>query len=106
PAKKVGILSFGTNDPAIQEARDMLKAQHIETNYMRVRALPLDSSVTDFINSHDRIYIPENNFDGQLYQVICLDHPQDLTHLKSLPLGDGLPMTAQWLFDKIMAVEK
>ncbi len=106
PAKKIGILSFGTNDPAIQEARDMLKAQHIETNYMRVRALPLDSSVTDFINSHDRIYIPENNFDGQLYQIICLDHPQDLTHLKSLPLGDGLPMTAQWLFDKIMAVEK
>ena len=105
-SKKVAIISFGTNEPAIQEARDMLKKQGIETNYLRVRALPLCQDVTDFINSHDRIYIPENNYDGQLYQIICLDHPQDLTHLKSLPLGDGLPMTAQWLFDKIMAVEK
>jgi 2-oxoglutarate ferredoxin oxidoreductase subunit alpha len=106
PSKKVGIISFGTNDPAIEEARDMLEKQGISTNYMRVRALPLAKDVTDFINSHDRIYIPENNFDGQLFQIICLDHPQDLTHLKSLPLGDGLPMTAQWLFNKIMSVEK
>ncbi|MDZ4670341.1 MAG: 2-oxoacid:acceptor oxidoreductase subunit alpha [Phototrophicales bacterium] len=106
PVKKVGILSFGTNDPAIEEARDLLEKQGIATNYMRVRALPLAKEVTEFINTHERIYIPENNFDGQLYQIICLDHPQDLTHLKSLPLGDGLPMTAQWLFNKIMAVEK
>ncbi|HRF95819.1 MAG TPA: hypothetical protein PLZ51_11520, partial [Aggregatilineales bacterium] len=106
PSKKVGIISFGTNDPAIEEARDMLEKQGISTNYMRVRALPLAKEVTDFINTHDRIYIPENNFDGQLFQIICLDHPQDLTHIKSLPLGDGLPMTAQWLFNKIMSVEK
>ncbi len=37
----VGIISFGSNDPAIQEARDRLREDGIETNYLRIRALPL-----------------------------------------------------------------
>lgn len=106
PNKKVGFLTFGTNEPAIMEARDLLAREGIESNYMRVRALPLAASVTDFIRNHDRIYVVENNFDGQLNQLIRVDHAEDLTHLVSLALGDGLPMTAQWVYDNVMAQEQ
>ena len=105
-SKKIGIISFGSNDPAIQEARDWLKDAGIETNYMRVRALPLAHSVEDFVFSHDRIYVIENNYDGQLHQIFHLEHSEDLTHMHSLALGDGLPMTARWIFDNVTAIEQ
>lgn len=105
PAKKVGIITFGTNHPAITEARDRLSEQGIETNYLRVRALPMADSVTEFINNHDRVYVVENNFDGQLHQIISMEHAQDITHVVSLALGDGLPMTARWIVDQITTKE-
>ena len=101
PANRIGIITFGTNEPAIQEARDMLKAHGIDTNYLRVRALPLHADVTAFIEAHERVYVIENNFDGQLFQIISLEHQQDLRHVRSVALGDGLPMTAHWVFNKL-----
>ncbi|MCU0511395.1 MAG: 2-oxoacid:acceptor oxidoreductase family protein, partial [Anaerolineae bacterium] len=46
PTKTIGIITFGTNEPAIAEARDVLARQGIATNYLRVRALPLAAAVT------------------------------------------------------------
>lgn len=101
PSKKIGIVSFGSNDPAILEGRDKLAAAGIQTNYMRVRALPLADSVMEFIRAHDSVYIIENNFDGQLAQIIRMETSESTQHAKSLPLGDGLPMTAAWVFEQI-----
>lgn len=106
PAKKIAIISFGTNEAAIQEARDELSEQHdIAVNYMRVRALPLALEVSEFIGKHERVYIIENNFDGQLNQIIHIDSPQDIRHVTSLALGDGLPMTAHWIVEQILGKE-
>lgn len=102
----IGLISFGTNDPAIREARDRLKSRGIDTNYLRVRALPLANDVTDFVNNHDKVYVIENNNDGQLNQIIRIDNPQDLTHITSLALGDGLPMTAKYIVDNIVKEEQ
>lgn len=101
--KSVGIITFGTNEPAIREARDVLKAGGLETNYLRVRALPLAEDVTDFVRKHDTVYVIENNFDGQLNQIIHIEYKADLSHVKSLTLGDGLPMTAHWVIEQIEA---
>lgn len=105
PAVEVGILSYGSNDLAIEEARDRLAAQGLRTNYMRVRALPLTDSVYDFIRQHKRVYLPENNSSGQMAQVIRMDHSEPTSHMVSLPLGDTLPMTADWLVEQIMNQE-
>ncbi len=100
-SNKVGIITWGTNEPAIQEARDWLAAEGLATNYMRVRALPLADEVIAFIRQHERVYIIENNFDGQLAQIIRLENAEDLTHVVSLSLGDGLPMTPRWVYNQI-----
>jgi len=101
PDAKIGILSFGSNDPAILEARDRLAAEGIATDYMRVRALPLAESGMEFIRKYERVYLPENNFDGQLAQIIRLETSESTQHMVSLPLGDGLPMTAAWVVENI-----
>jgi 2-oxoglutarate ferredoxin oxidoreductase subunit alpha len=103
--KSVGIISFGTNDPAIQEARDRLAAEGVQTNCLRVRALPLAQVVKDFALNHKRVYVVENNFDGQLHQILSMEIPQDTTHMKSLSLGDSLPMTSDWVCNQIMEHE-
>jgi 2-oxoglutarate ferredoxin oxidoreductase subunit alpha len=100
--KKIGIISYGSNDPAIIEARDLLVASGIQTNYMRVRALPLAHSVIGFALNHDQVYVIENNFDGQLAQILRMEIAQDNRHMISLALGDTLPMSAQWVYDQIM----
>jgi 2-oxoglutarate ferredoxin oxidoreductase subunit alpha len=106
PDAKIGIITFGTNEAALEEARGRLAERDIATSYMRIRALPMVDDVKAFINQHDRVYVVENNHDGQLYQIICMENPQDLTHVVSLTLGDGLPMTAKWAVENIIAHEE
>ncbi|MBI5668990.1 MAG: 2-oxoacid:acceptor oxidoreductase subunit alpha [Chloroflexi bacterium] len=103
--KQIGLISFGSNDPAVQEVRDRLAAEGIETNYLRLRALPLTPNVHDFVLNHERIYVIENNFDGQMAQVLRMEIPGDTRHIRSLALGDGLPMTPRWIYDNIKRYE-
>ena len=102
---EIGIISFGTNDDAIREARDWLTNDGIRTNYLRVRALPLGSSVSDFIDAHKSVFVIENNFDGQLTQLIRLEHPENISHVRPMSLGDGLPMTPDWIYDNLKEQE-
>lgn len=105
PDYKVGIISYGTNDPAIKEGQDRLAKDGIHTNYMRLRALPFTADVREFILGHDRVYVVENNFDGQMFQLLRTEIAEDLTHMHSLALGDGLPMTPRWVHENILKLE-
>lgn len=105
-SKSIGIISYGSNNPAVLEARDRMTAEGIETNYLRVRALPFTDEVWDFIEKHDRVYVVENNFDGQMYQILRMESPFDHTNLVSLALGDTLPMTALWIHSQIFEHEE
>ncbi|MFN8377316.1 MAG: 2-oxoacid:acceptor oxidoreductase subunit alpha [Anaerolineae bacterium] len=106
PGATVGIVSFGSNDEAIVEARALLEAEGIATDYLRIRALPLARSVYDFVLQHERVYVLENNFDGQMAQILRMELAEDTRHMTSLPLGDTLPMTAQWITTEILRHER
>ena len=43
---EIGIIAYGSTEDAIQEARDRLRAEGVETSYLRLRALPLEDSLT------------------------------------------------------------
>lgn len=105
-SKKVGIVSFGSNDPAIQEGRDRLAAEGIQTNYLRVRALPFSDDVEAFLAHHDRLYVVENNFDGQLAQLLRMEIPAYANRIISITLGDGLPMTPRFVHQNIAEQER
>ncbi len=102
----IGIIAYGTADPAVQEARDRLRNRlNIETSYLRVRALPLGQAVADFIAAHDRVYVVELNTDGQMHKLLQLHTPEHATKLISIAYSDGLPLTARYVAERIYEME-
>jgi 2-oxoglutarate ferredoxin oxidoreductase subunit alpha len=102
---KLGIISVGSTDPPILEACDYLETEGMPIDYLRLRALPIDSKVTDFINNYDRVYVIEMNRDGQLHQILSIETPETCTKLISLTHNDGLQITAKWIMESIQAEE-
>jgi 2-oxoglutarate/2-oxoacid ferredoxin oxidoreductase subunit alpha len=101
----IGIIAFGSTDPAVQEARDRLRAQGVETSYLRVRALPLGDATTDFLARHERIYVAELNQDGQLHQLIQLHAPATAGKVRSVRICNGLPMSARFVTEEVLKME-
>src|SRR5207253_4227736 len=77
PGAPVGVIAYGSTHHAVVEARDDLMARGMAVDYLRVRALPLARSIADFVRSHERVYVVEQNRDGQLYDLIRLELPPD-----------------------------
>jgi 2-oxoglutarate/2-oxoacid ferredoxin oxidoreductase subunit alpha len=103
---RVGIIAYGTTEPAIVEARDRLAAEGINTSFLRIRALPVSASVRDFVEQHDRVYVVELNRDGQMYEILQLEMPDIATRLTSLAILDGMPLTARWVVESLLAKEQ
>jgi 2-oxoglutarate ferredoxin oxidoreductase subunit alpha len=103
----VAIISFGSTEPAVAEARDQLRERNeMPTDFLRVRALPASSSIREFIENHDRVYVVELNRDGQLHQILTIEYPDLATRLISVAHLDGLPLTARWVRESILAQEE
>jgi 2-oxoglutarate ferredoxin oxidoreductase subunit alpha len=103
---EIGIISYGTNDPAVQEARDRLAKTGVKTSYLRIRALPLESTLIEFIKRHPRVYVIENNYEGQMHQLIQLHAPEFATRVVSIAKCDGLPLSARWITEAILEQER
>jgi 2-oxoglutarate ferredoxin oxidoreductase subunit alpha len=99
----VGIITIGSNHPAVVEARDRLRAEGIETSYLRLRGLPIAHSVFDFMSKYERIFVVENNFDGQLFKVLVNAQPASAPKMVSAAKCNGLPLSARWITDTILS---
>ena len=102
---EIGILSFGSTEPGISEARQQLAQLGLRTDFMRIRAVPFTAEVGDFILNHERCYVVEMNRDGQMHQLLTLEYPDLGTKLISLAYTDGLPLTARHVRRAILAKE-
>ncbi len=102
PQATVGIISLGSNDPAVQEARDRLRDAGVHTSYLRLRALPINDQVREFIHRHQPVFVVENNFDGQLRQILQTEEPGHAARLHSVNKCDGLPLSARFIAESIL----
>jgi 2-oxoglutarate/2-oxoacid ferredoxin oxidoreductase subunit alpha len=100
---KIGIIAFGTTHWALVEARDQLEKEHgIKTDYLRLRAYPFNQDVHDFIERHERIYVVEQNRDGQMHELIKLDIAADqVSKLRKVLHYNGLPIDARSVTEDI-----
>lgn len=105
PGAQIGFIAVGTTEYAIEEARDRLAAANIKTNFMRLRALPFNDEVKQFVARHDRVYVVELNRDGQLHGILAAEMPELAPHLRSIAYLDGMPMTARWLVEAFKTAE-
>jgi len=104
---QVGIVSCGTSRYAVEECRSQLqKERGLTTDHLRIRAFPFADSVTGFVAAHDRVYVVDQNRDGQLCQMLKLELPAELlTRLRPVAHSTGLPLDARSLTDEIAARE-
>ncbi len=102
-----GILAYGSTEAAILEAQYQLDKDHgIKTDFLRVRAVPFTKEVDEFIATHDQIFVVEMNRDGQMSQILLTEYPQYGNRFKPVAFGDGMPASAKWVREGILAKYK
>ena len=103
---KIGILTSGSAEFAVEEARAYLAKEGIPTDYMRVRATPFTDEVEQFVRDHERVYVVEMNRDGQLRQLLLINMPEVLApRLIKAALMDGMPLSARWVKELVESQE-
>ena len=99
--RKVGLIAFGSTDAAVREAREA-----IDVDYLRVRALPLSDEVARFVARHERVYIVEQNRDGQLFDLVRLALPAELVgRVRSIRHYNGQPIPAAAIVEPLKQQE-
>jgi 2-oxoglutarate/2-oxoacid ferredoxin oxidoreductase subunit alpha len=104
---KIGFLAYGSTDFALRESLDQIKNEYkADVDYMRIRAFPFAHEIHDFVASHERVYVVEQDRDAQLASLLKLDLPADqVVKLRSILYYNGLPMDARSITDEFTTKE-
>ena len=97
----MGLVSVGGCDPAVREAVDVLAGQGIKADYMRIRAFPFGAEVEDFLATHDRIFVIEQNRDAQLRTLLTVETKVSKDKLRSVLVYGGFPLSSRHVVDAI-----
>jgi 2-oxoglutarate ferredoxin oxidoreductase subunit alpha len=79
----------------------MLADEGINLDAMRPRAFPFGKAFSDFVQSHDRIFVIEQNRDSQFRSLMMIELNIDPAKLISVLNYDGMPITADHIYLKI-----
>lgn len=96
-----GILFFGTSTYAAQEAMDLLKEKGILVDALRIKSFPFNKTVEDFIKSHERVFVIEQNRDAQMKSLLMIELQADPHKLISVLNYNGMPITADKILNDI-----
>jgi len=96
-----GALYFGSSTLAMEEALEALEARGIHLDTLRIRAFPFHDDVADFIASHDRVFVVEQNRDAQMRTLLTTELEIDPARLVPVLHYDGTPITARYIVKAI-----
>ncbi|MGD0732547.1 MAG: 2-oxoacid:acceptor oxidoreductase subunit alpha [Terracidiphilus sp.] len=104
---KIGFLAYGSSDFALRESLDQIDREYgRKADYMRIRAYPFAHEIHDFVASHERVYVVEQDRDAQLASLLKLDLPADqAVKLRSILHYNGLPLDAQTVTEEFATKE-
>ena len=97
----LGLVFFGTTGYAAAEAMDRLKARGIHLDAMRIKAFPFHQDVVDFVQAHKKVFVAEQNKDGQMRSLLINELDIDPDRLVSVLNYDGTPITAADIAEQI-----
>jgi 2-oxoglutarate ferredoxin oxidoreductase subunit alpha len=98
---RFGAIYFGSSSLAMEEALEALEARGIHLDTLRVRAFPFHDDVLDFITSHERVFVVEQNRDAQMRTLLTTEGEIDPARLVPILHYDGTPITARFIVKKI-----
>jgi 2-oxoglutarate ferredoxin oxidoreductase subunit alpha len=100
---RFGVIYFGSTTPAMREALDVLEAEAVHLDAMRLCAFPFPESVNEFIAAHDKVFVVEQNRDAQMRSMMINEMDIDPAQLVKVLHYDGTPITARFI---VAAIKK
>lgn len=108
PGATVGVIAYGSADPAVSEAVEMLDERHgVKVDYLRVRALPPHQSVFDFIHSHEVVVVVDMNRDAQMLSILHNEERElygKVTNLESIVHYNGMAIDAETVQQGLLSI--
>ena len=94
----LGAIYYGSTSAPMTEADEILIAeQDVSLDLLRVRAFPFGTEVEEFIAAHDKVFVVEQNRDGQLRSLLINELEIDPKKLLKILHYDGTPITARFI---------
>jgi 2-oxoglutarate ferredoxin oxidoreductase subunit alpha len=101
---KWGVVSCGSSDPAVIEAIDQLSSSGVHLDYCRVRAFPFGETLQAFLDTHELVFVVEQNRDAQLKSLLTLETEYPKQRMQSILSYGGLPMDCRCVVEAIERV--
>ena len=101
---RFGCIFYGSTSPSMQEALEVLAEQGIFVNALRVRAFPFQDEIQDFVHSHSKVFVVEQNRDAQLKTLLVNEAGVNPASLISILHYDGTPITARFIAREISQI--
>ena len=101
---RFGCIYYGSTSPAMHEALEALAEKGIFVNALRVRAFPFQDELFDFVASHSKVFVVEQNRDAQLKTLLVNDAGINPASLISVLHYDGTPITARYIQKEIAEI--
>jgi len=99
----IGLVSLGSCDAAIREAMEVLKAQGVGVNYLRVRSFPFSEDVERFLAVHELLFVIEQNRDAQFRSLLTLETNVEKAKLRSILHYNGLSIPSSFIVEAVLA---
>ncbi|MBX2884918.1 MAG: 2-oxoacid:acceptor oxidoreductase subunit alpha [Granulosicoccus sp.] len=98
----MGIIHYGTSACAVEEAIESLHSDGMTLDSLRIRAVPFHTNVSEFIDTHEKIFVVEQNRDGQMRSVLINELNCSPEKLVSVVHYNGDPISAGNVIDGIL----
>jgi 2-oxoglutarate ferredoxin oxidoreductase subunit alpha len=102
---KIGLIAYGSTHWAMIEARDQMRAAGLPSGYLLLKALPFTDDLQRFAQKYERLYVVEQNRDGQMADLVRLELGDLAPRVRSVRHFDGMPVDARAISDPILALE-
>ncbi|PIQ29051.1 2-oxoacid:acceptor oxidoreductase subunit alpha [bacterium (Candidatus Blackallbacteria) CG17_big_fil_post_rev_8_21_14_2_50_48_46] len=103
---EMGLIYYGSTRWPLEEALDLLAEQGIKPDCLRIRALPAQAEVEEFIAKHPHTYVVEQNRDGQMARILGATFPALAARLRSILHFDGSFLDARTIVSQLLKLEK
>lgn len=94
-------LFYGTTSHAAYEALDILAQKGVVLDSLRLRAFPFADELLHCIDSYEKVFVIEQNRDGQMRTLLINEGEFDPHKLCSITYYGGLPIAANHIVDAI-----
>jgi 2-oxoglutarate ferredoxin oxidoreductase subunit alpha len=94
---RIGVIHYGSTAAAMEETSELLAAEGVHIDALRLRAFPFGPEVGAFIAAHEQVFVVEQNRDAQMRTLLIADLGIDPAQLVAILHYDGTPITARFI---------